>query len=271
MKLRRVISLLVLAAHTYWAPPFQVNAQLVENNLSEKKFLGKILVRSPSRYITLKDVNVRKGPKTSAPKITTISKGVRVSAAGKAKGTKWIAIKKDGKDLGFVYGRVLATVLDGRLNSSLKGNLESSGQPQCDYTINFDAKHKVKGDLQVTSDYWVSFICKIKGKTVNFLAAMFITELPYLERKKNIFQINVDLPSVVDISGEVMSVTALYHLLKGKLLLENVSVSSMANKVSSYRKQVKTVPEILEAAVELSYRIWGRKVWESLERGESIQ
>ena len=157
MKSRGTILLLLLVAHSYWAPTIQVNAQLVDKNLLEKKFLGKILVRSSSRYITLKDVNVRKAPKTSAPKVTTISKGVRVSAVGKAKGTKWIAIIKDGKDLGFVYGRVLAAVLDGKLSSSIKGKLVSSGQPKCDYIINFDAKHKVKGNLQVTSDYWVAF------------------------------------------------------------------------------------------------------------------
>ena len=190
---------------------------------------------------------------------------------GKAKGTKWLAITKDGKDLGFVYGRVLAAVLDGKLSSSIKGKLVSSGQPKCDYIINFDAKHKVKGNLQVTSDYWVAFTCMIRSKRVEFLAAMFITELPYLEHKKNIFQINVDLPSVADNGGEVMSITTLYYLNKRKLLLDNISVPSMANKVSSSSKPVNTVPEVLKAALDLSYRLWGRQVWESLESRRSLQ
>ena len=262
---------LLFAACLHSVMPVQVNAQLAEKILLDQKFLGKILVRSPSRYITLKGVNVRKAPKTSASKVTTIPKGVRVLAAGKAKGTKWIAIIKDGKDLGFVYSNALAAVLDGKLSSSITGTLEAPGQPKCNYTINFDAKHKVKGDLQVTSDYWVSFACQIRNTTVKFLAAMFITELPYLEQKRNIFQVNVDLPSVVDSGGEVMSVTSLYYLQKRKLLLENISIPSMAKKVSSPSRQVKTVPEILRASINLAYRIWGVRVWRTLGDGNLIQ
>ena len=143
-------------------------------------------------------------------------------AIGKAKGTKWIAIEKDGMELGFIYDKALAIVLDGQLNSALLGKLEFSGQPNCNYTIKFDSKNKVRGDLQVTSDYWVSFTCNIKGKKVKFVATMFITELPYQERKKNIFQVNVDLPAVTDDEGEVMSVTSLYHFSKEKLVFKHI-------------------------------------------------
>ena len=271
MKTRGKNLLLVFAVYPFWTLPVQSNAQSAEKQLLEQKFLGKTLVRSPSRYIALKDVNVRKAPKTSAPKVTTLPKGLRVSAAGKAKGTKWIAIIKDGKDLGFVYGKALAVVLDGKLSSSITGKLESLDKPKCDYTISFDTKHKVKGELQVISDYSVAFDCKIRKKSFKFLAAMFITELPYLEHKRNIFQISVDLPSVVDSGGEVMSVTTLYHLKKGKLILENVSVPKMANKANSSSKWLETVPEILEATVNLSYRVWGQKVWKMLETGKLIQ
>ena len=38
-------------------------------------------------------------------------------------------------------------------------------------------------NLQVTSDYWVAFTCMIRSKRVEFLAAMFITELPYQVNK----------------------------------------------------------------------------------------
>ena len=264
MKSRVCFWVSILLSCNIFILPAIVNAQPINKPHLEKKFLGKILNPTHRHYIALKDVNVRNAPLTKAAKVTVIRKGTRIIAAGKAKGTKWIAIKKDGKNLGFVYNSALVVVLNGELNSDLTGKLQFSSQPNCSYTLKFDGKHEVKGHLQITSDYWISFTCKIKGEDVKFIGKMFITELPYRDRKKNIFQVNLDLPTVTDSEGEVMSVTSLYNMSKNILMFEDVTVPSMANKLSSTSKMVKTVPEILKTAVELAYRIWGPLVWKYL-------
>jgi hypothetical protein len=122
----------------------------------------------------------------------------------------------------------------------------------------------VRGDPQITSDYTVTLSCIIKGKKVKILATMFITELPYKERRKNIFQVNLDLPGVVGDDGEIVSVISLYNLDKRILVFEAVTNSSVGNKISGLRKLVKSIPEILKAAVEFSYRIWPPNVWNTV-------
>ena len=93
---------------------------------------------------------------------------------------------------------------------------------------------------------------------------MFITELPYQKRKKNIFQVNLDLPGVVGDDGEIVSVVSLYNLNKRILVFEAVTNSRVGKKISGLRKSVKSIPEILKAAVEFSYRIWGPNVWNTV-------
>ena len=100
---------------------------------------------------------------------------------------------------------------------------------------------------------------------------MFITELPYKVRRKNIFQVNVDLPGVVGGNGDIVSVISLYNLKKSILAFEAVTNSRPGEKISRHRKSVKSIPEILKAAVEFSYKIWGPKVWKSLESGNGFK
>ena len=243
------LRVLALIACTNLMSPLQLKAQLVENNGLDKKFLGHTLGDSAGIYITLKDVNVRKAPSTKSARVGIVRKGVRLVAVGRAKGTKWIGIKKNGKEFGFIYGTALTAVLDGKLNSSISGVLESDGKPTCNYTIKFDAKHKVSGNSQITSDYSVMLSCTIKGKMVKFSATMFITELPYQKRKKDIFQVNLDLPGVVGDDGEMVSVVSLYNLNKRILVFEAVTNSRVGKKMSGLKKSVKSIPEILNAAV----------------------
>ena len=264
MKNPRTLLAFVLAI----AFPFQAIAQLSSQKELNKKFLGKALSPSPSTYLTLRDVNVRRAPLTKSAKVSRFRKGVRVSAAGKAKGTGWIAVRRDGKDLGFIYGTALVAVLDGRLESGISGKLSNTGQPRCDYTIKFDGKNKVKGDVQVTSDYQVSLACTIDNKLVKFVATMFITELPYRNLRKEIYQVNVDLPRVMDGGGEVMSVISLYYFARSQLVFEALTNPSMARKVSGLKKTVKSIPEVLVSALNFSHRVWGSAVWKIIATGK---
>ena len=100
------LRVLALIACTNLMLPLQLNAQLVENNGLDQKFLGHTLGDSAGIYITLKDVNVRKAPFTKSAKVGIVRKGVRLVAVGRAKGTKWIGIKKNGKEFGFIYAQL---------------------------------------------------------------------------------------------------------------------------------------------------------------------
>ena len=72
---RQTLRVLALIACISWMSPLQLNAQLMENNGLDKKFLGHKLGDSASLYITLKDVNVRKAPSTKSGKVGIVRKG----------------------------------------------------------------------------------------------------------------------------------------------------------------------------------------------------
>ena len=244
-----------------------INAIIYVMKRLEEEFLGQTLSRSANTFITLKDVNVRQAPRTKSARVGRFRKGVRINAVGRAKGTKWVAVRKDGKNVGFIYGTALAAVLDGKLNSVITGNLKTFDQPTCGYSIKFEGKNKISGELQITSDYEVSLVCKNKHKKIKFLATMFITELPYRDYKSQVYQVNVDLPEVLSNEADVMSVTSLYHPKKNHLVFEAVTNPRMARKMNNLTKTVNSIPEVLEAAVQFSHRIWGPEVWKSVAGG----
>ena len=249
------------------AVSFSVNSEEAGQKRLEQEFLGQTLSQSANTYIALKNVNVRKAPRTKSTRVGRFRKGVRITAVGRAKGTKWVAVRKDGKNMGFIYGGALAAVPDGTLNSVITGKLKTFDQPACDYAIKFEGKNKISGELQITSDYEVSLVCKNKNKNIKFLATMFITELPYKDYKTQVYQVNVDLPGVLSEEADVMSVTSLYHLNKSHLVFEAVTNPSMARKMNNLTKTVKSIPEVLEAAVQFSHQIWGPAVWRSVAGG----
>ena len=80
----------------------------------------------------------------------------------------------------------------------------------------------------------------------------------------------MDLPGVVGDDGEIVSVISLYNLDKRILVFEAVTNSRVGNKISGLRKSVKSIPEILKAAVEFSYRIWSPNVWKRVEYGNGF-
>ena len=65
---------------------------------------------------------------------------------------------------------------------------------ECEYNIRYEGRHPVDGDIQIISDYAVALSCDLEGRKLTFAATMFLTELPYQDLRKDIFQVNVDLP-----------------------------------------------------------------------------
>ena len=217
-------------------------------------------------YFVTKDVNVRAGPKTKSTRVGRLRKGERITAVGKAKGSEWVAIQKDGKDLGFVYGTALIPMIDGRISNPISGNLAArtiGGRklPPCHYKIIFDGKVKVEGDLQITSDYILNMECDHKKKTLKINATMFVTEMPYLANRKPIYQVNVDLFNIPIEDDDIFSATVLYHALKNEIIFEGVSNESFMAKGKIAKQKASDLTAVLNGAVAMAHQSWGAKIW----------
>lgn len=244
-----------------------VRAQTTKSQTA-RSFLGVTLTPGAREYLVLKDVNVRKAPVTESSRAGRYKKGVRVQSAGKAKGTEWVAVRQDGKDLGFIYGTALTAILNGRLKAPIRGNLTNPGRPPCHYVIRFDSRNKIEGELQVTSDYQVPMQCDYKNKAVKFTANMFVTELPYLDLKKDIYQINVDILGISGVEDELFSVIALYQPSKNRLNFDSVNVPALATRKKFEPVSVTSLPLALTGAINLAHVVWSDKIWDELAEGQ---
>jgi hypothetical protein len=244
------------------------------NIASAAEPFAKIKLTPASKiYFVAKDVNVRAAPKTKSTRVGRLRKGVRITAVGEAKGSEWVAVQKDGKDFGFVYGTALVPMIDGRLLNPVSGNLEarSIGErklPPCHYKIKFDGKVKVEGDLQITSDYILNMECDHKKKTLKINASMFVTEMPYLGDRKPIYQINVDLFNISIGDDDIFSATVLYHVLKNEITFDGVSKPAFKAKGKIAKKNAPDLTAALKGAVAMAHQSWGAKVWAMLAKAE---
>lgn len=80
-------------------------------------------------YEVVTDANVRAGPETSARRVGGLDRGVQVEVVGKAEGA-WLAVRKGGHDLGFVYQPLLKAISLPPLARDAKGRIvDSDGKP----------------------------------------------------------------------------------------------------------------------------------------------
>ena len=229
-------------------------------------FSGFELTPSPKTYLVVTDANVRAGPAIRAKRLTLLRKGVRVEAKGRAKGTEWIAVRRDGKDLGFVYKTVVAPLLDAKVEVPVKGFLEAKGQPKCGFELSFDGRTEIEDEIQVTADYGVELDCDTKGKKVQFAATMFVTEVPYRDLTKAEYQINVDLFGVPEDEENGLSIFTIYRPETGVLRFGGISDPDYASPAKLEKSGAKTVREALIAALRMAHRSWGSKVWAELRK-----
>ena len=106
-------------------------------------------------------------------------------------------------------------------------------------------------------------------KRRKFIAAMFITELPYLDTRKPIYQINVDLLNIPFEDEEVFSATVLYHVLKKEITFAGVNNESVKAPGKIAKKRVGDLPAALRGAVAMARRSWGPKIWAELAKPEN--
>ena len=229
-------------------------------------FSGFELTPSPKTYLVVTDANVRAGPAIRAKRLTLLRKGVRVEAKGRAKGTEWIAVSRDGKDLGFVYKTVVAPLLDAKVEAPVKGVLEARGQPKCGFELSFDGRTEIEDEIQVTADYAVELDCGAKGRKFQFAATMFVTEVPYRDLTKAEYQINVDLFGVPEDEENGLSIFTIYRPETGVLRFGGISDPDYASPARLGKSNAKTVREALIAALRMAHRSWGSKVWAELRK-----
>jgi hypothetical protein len=228
---------------------------------------------SPSvkTYLVLRDVNVRAKPMNKSMRVTQLKKNERVSAVGKVRGTRWIAVRKKKKNIGFVYNKALMPVINGGLLKSISSNKLDSEEDDsklspCHYKIKFVGKLNVKGSLQVTSDYNLEMECNHKNKRIKIEATMFLTELPYLENALPIFQINVDLYDIPIGTEDMFSTTVLYHALENRITFDGVNKKHLKSNKQILEKKAADVSSALKGAVSMAHQSWGPIIWSDLSK-----
>lgn len=223
-------------------------------------------------FLALKDVSVRAKPRNKSARVGRLQKNERVTAIGKAKRTKWIAVKRDSKNLGFVYGTALVPVIDGEFVKPISSNIVTPKKESdnilwpCHYTIKFLSKSTVERSLQVTSDYSLEMKCDYKKRTIRIEATMFLTELPYLGDKKPIFQINVDLYNIPVGAEDMFSATVLYHAMENRIVFDGVNKEPLRSKKIISKMVVKDIAEVLQGVVVMAHQSWGPIVWSELAK-----
>ncbi|MCW9033670.1 MAG: SH3 domain-containing protein [Rhodospirillales bacterium] len=228
-------------------------------------FAGIELLPVKGRYIVTKDnLNVRARPRTNGKKITKLNRGEKVQVIGKAKGGEWYAIQKEGKDLGFVYAPVLVRMIDGRLEKEITGEVKGSSSVECKYSIKFESETDIENEVMSVADYWVSFECQKKGKRIDFSALMFLTEMPYIASKKNVYQIGLEIAEVGADYDKALSATIMYHLKKKSVLFDSVSPPNFKTTSPVKAISVEGVPSALKAAIKIAFSGWNEKFWQEM-------
>ncbi len=231
-------------------------------------FLGVEVKPAQGTFLVTKDVNVRSLPKTASKRRSRLKKGTKVQAVGRPKDAAWLAVKLDGKDLGFVYAPVLISLLDGTIEGELRGKTDAGKGRTCLYGIQFEGKSKAGKELFEIADYEVSYACVHKSTTVKFIALMFMTEAPFRVSKSLDHQVTVDLQGVGQEVEKVFSTNFLFNLKKKTLAFDGVSQKNLGQAPSSKKRTVSDLKSALRTAVEIAPSAWTEKIWEKLKKNK---
>ena len=218
-------------------------------------------------YVTRADVNVRFGPSTKARKRSDLDRGVKVEAIGSAADGKWLVVRQDDQELGFVFTETLLPLIDGSLGQPVKGQTALGAGDSCQFAIRFIGKNPVERELFETSDYEVDWSCSVKGRTVSFPGYMFITEAPFQLSDNNVYQITVDLLDVSREYDEIFSTVFLYRRSENKVVFDSVSMKDFAKTPDPTELPAGDVVAALTSAAQIAPNVWNSRVWERLSEG----
>jgi len=212
------------------------------------------------------DINVRAAPLSKGKKIGKLRKREIVDVLGHAKGTKWFAVRQNGKDLGFVYGSGLSPLIDASLKTPLLGRVDMSDddKPICTYEIIYDRRTMEETIVFVSSDYLVRFACQLDANFFDFNAMMFMSEIPYSQDSKPIYQITLDLPDFATGYEEYLSATSFYHEKDHKVVMDAVSLAAFKDGDLKAALPARNPIEALKAATKLHLTSFNKKAWRTL-------
>ncbi len=250
---------------------------------AEIQFMGETVTPSAGKYLVEKDVNVRAAPKTSGKRIDGLKAGDVVNVVGRVGKTAWLAVVKDGKPYGFVYGTVLSPIIDGGIEDDVTGEIRLGADHRCGFRVHFIGKAggEDSGDGQDvrSADYDVSIVCERRGERIRFPAQMFMTEVPFDgSNKRQVFQINLDLLDGVHGLVDVFSTIMMFDLDKGEVRYDSVAVGTevRTNNTSAdayVRKEgglvslpSTSVSRALLSAIEIALTHWSDAAWDDIFR-----
>tara|TARA_R110000868_G_scaffold317342_1_gene578150 strand:- start:1053 stop:1910 length:858 start_codon:yes stop_codon:yes gene_type:complete len=222
-------------------------------------FLGQSVTPLARTYVVTKDLNVRGEPDTNGKKVGSYREGDRLKVVGKAKGS-WLAVRADGKDLGFVYGPVLMPLIDAVVNEPLTGTAPIAGG-SCAYRAVFEGESPIEGQMFNSVDYRAMLECRRDGKSFAFEMPLFITEGPYNGGVKSIHQIGLDVLELSQEYERVFSTNLLYDADKGEVRLDTVSVDKYLAAGKTPSIPAEDVSSALAAAIALAVKSWSPAFW----------
>ncbi len=232
---------------------------------------GVTLTPTQPIQFVVRDAFVRDAPDNNATRIGQLTKGQRIPVAGKvvvpkSNGTYWLALKQPNGKIGFVFGTALLPMIDGTLKAPLNGKLTAADRPDCRYVVSFEGRTQVADDIQQTADYDIAFDCKMQtGTPLTFNAGMFITELPF-EEKREVHQINIDLWDVRVNGEDILSVTALYDPASKRVTFDRGNDEALSTGRGIAAEPAVDVPAALAAALKIAHKSWQPSVWERLSQ-----
>lgn len=233
---------------------------------AEIDFMGSAVQSAPGQYISGADANVRAKPDNNGKKVGRLDEGDIVDVAGKAVGTAWYAVRKDGTPFGFVYETLLTPVIDGQIDKDATGELQVQADIRCGYRIHFIGK--TEGDDQTirTADYDATVVCERGKKRIRFPAQMFMTEVPFDRAKKSRkFQINIDLIDGLHGLIDIFSTTMMFDFEAGQVVYDQMSEKTYERENAGVSAIPATnITRALSAAIELGLKHWSDKAWDDI-------
>ena len=220
-------------------------------------------------FVVLRDVSIRAKPMTKSKRLGSYKAGRVLDVVGTA-GSAWVAVRDKGREVGFVYSKVLLPLIDGTLARDLNGRASAKGKgppvTDCSYRISFEGKSAVEGQVFEIADYDIVWDCTREKRKIKFRTPMFITEAPYPLTQKRVFQITVD---VVDLDGgydEIFSTFILFNMEKGLVLYDGVSIEKYGRVPATKKLTAKTVGQALKGAAQIALQVWNKAAWKDLIR-----
>jgi len=258
-----ILAAVIISAALFSVPVFAAEPPKVDEG--QVTFLKKNIKAHSGNYIVTQGVNVRSQPKSNSKKVGKLKGGEKIESVGVVKGP-WIAVRKDGKDLGYTFGKFLIPVIDGTLSETLTGVISSSSGWTCRYKGDFTGKFPVEDKPYEISDYEVSWDCERGDKKMSFLTPMFMTEVPYNLGFRGVFQVTIDIVDFDDIGEDVMSTNLFYNGDKGRVVYDGVSNDKYGKKPEPESIPTPTIKDAIKTSIEMAFHVWTDSLWTDLKK-----